>query len=409
MVVGLDIGTSFIRVAIGAENDDGVFEIAGIARQKSAGLRNGVIVNIEDAMNAIRETVAVAEQNAGMEVSSCFTAIGGTQIESFNQRGTVAVTPPGKALRAITHQNIEQVIANANAIFIPLDREMLHVIAQNYIVDGVGGIRQPLNMQAARLEAEVHIITASRTTIQYVRSCVTRLGYALDGVMLKTLAAAQAVMHEDEMEVGSILIDLGAGTTDVLVFLHGAPICSFSIPVGGNLVTNDISIVKGIPTSVAEKLKVESGCCWMPSVSEDREVIIGGVGGRAPEQTTQSALCEIIQPRVEEIFKMVARIVAQKINYTQLSGNIILTGGGAEMAGIVELAEDLFGQDMVRLGTPEHLGGTDDYRRPEYATLIGLIMAQKDAARGKGSAKNKKIQSPEKGENFFKRLIHSFF
>lgn len=412
MIVGLDVGTSFIRVAIGVENEYDKIEIVGTAQRKSAGLRNGVIVNIEDAMTAIKETIELAEQNAGVEVSSCVTGIGGTQIESYNQRGGVAVTPPGKQLREVNLQNIEQAIENANAILVPLDREMLHVIPQNYIVDGTGGIKDPLNMQAAKLEAEVHIITASKTTIQNVRTCINRAGYSLDGVMLKTLAAAHAVVHEDEMEVGSILIDMGAGTTDVLVLLHGAPVCSFSIPVGGNLVTNDISIVKGIPTVAAEKLKVESGCCWMPDASEDRQVIITGVGGRPPEETTQSALCEIIQPRVEEIFRLVAAAVAQRTNLSLLSGNIILTGGGAQMEGIIELATEVFGIDNVRIGKPEKLGGSENYRVPEYATLVGLVLMGSKSMRSKPSAKTKKnngVSSSGDSKNFLKKIIDSFF
>lgn len=416
MVVGLDIGTSFIRVAVGVENEYGNVEILGTAKKKSSGLRNGVVVNIEDAMTAIKETIEQAELDAGVEIDSCVTGIGGTQIESSNQRGGVVITPPEKQqqgrMNEVNEINIEQAIENANAIFVPLDREMLHVIPQNYIVDGTGGIKKPLHMQAVRLEAEVHIVTASKTTVQNVRTCINRAGYSLDGVMLKTLAAAHAVVHEDEMEVGSILIDMGAGTTDVLVLLHGAPVCSFSIPVGGNLVTNDISIVKGIPTSVAEKLKVESGCCWMPDVGEDREVIISGVGGRQPEETTQSALCEIIQPRVEEIFRMVAAAVAQRTNLSLLSGNIILTGGGAQMEGVIELATAVFGTDSVRVGIPEKLGGSETYRTPEFATLVGLVVLGHKTMNENVATRSKRgtnIVSGGEKKNFFKKIIDSFF
>lgn len=415
MVVGLDIGTSYIRVAIGAENEEGKLEIVGTSKRKSVGLRNGVIVNIEDAQNAIKEAIELAEEDAGFEVSSCFIGIGGTQVESYNRRGGAAVTKTGTQLHEVTQQHKESAIESANAVRVTMDRELLHVIPQNYIVDGIGGIKDPLHMQASKLDVEVHIVTASKTTIQNVRACINRAGYALDGVMLKTLAASQAVVHEDEKEVGSILIDMGAGTTDVLVLLHDAPICSFSIPVGGNLVTNDISVVKGIPTAVAEKLKVEHGCCWFPSEEDDREVIISGLGGRPPEETTQSALCEIIQPRVEEIFKIVAASVAQRTNLSLLSGNIILTGGGAQMQGIVELATAVFGIDSIRIGIPEKLGGKENYRTPEYATLIGLVLAGNDMsnASAKASYKNKKSSNMSGGSepksNFIKKFIDSFF
>jgi len=390
MIVGLDIGTSVIRVAIGDLKEDGSIEIAGVASRKSAGLRNGVIVNIEDAVTAIKETIETAEQNAGTEVLSCATGIGGTQIEGMNQKGSTPVTPPGKQPREITRQDIQRAIDNAKAVLIPMDRELLHVVAQNFTVDGVTGIKDPVNMMCARLEADVHIITASRTTIQNVRTCVNRAGYSLDGVMLKTLAATQAVVHEDEMELGSILIDMGAGTTDVLVLLGGAPVCTVSIPVGGNLVTNDIAIVKGIPVSAAEKIKVESGCCWLPGIGTDQEVIIPGVGGRAPELTTQTELCRIIEPRVEEIFTMVRSAVIHNSNITQLSGNIILTGGGAQMEGAVELAQNVFGTSSVRVGVPEKLSGPEsDYRKPEYATAIGLVLGNKNTVPEKNSHKNK--------------------
>jgi cell division protein FtsA len=413
MVVGLDIGTSFIRVAIGEYKDGGGIEITGIAGRKSAGLRNGVIVNIEDAVNAIKETIETAEQNAGTEVYSCATGIGGTQIEGMNQKGSTPVTPPGKLPREITRQDIQRAIDNAKAVLIPMDRELLHVVAQNFTVDGVTGIKDPVNMMCARLEADVHIITASKTTIQNVRTCVNRAGYSLNGVMLKTLAATQAVVHEDEMELGSILIDMGAGTTDVLVLLGGAPVCTVSIPVGGNLVSNDIAIVKGIPVSAAEKIKIESGCCWLPGIGNDQEVIIPGVGGRAPELTTQTELCQIIEPRVEEIFTMVRSAVIHNSNITQLSGNIILTGGGAQMEGVVELAQNVFGTTSVRIGIPEKLGGPEnEYRRPEYATVIGLVLESKDTVQERNSHKNKKLFSSDesgKKESFLTKLKKSFF
>jgi cell division protein FtsA len=413
MIVGLDIGTSFIRVAIGEVKESGGIEIAGIASRKSAGLRNGVIVNIEDAMTAIKETIEAAEQNAGTEVVSCATGIGGIQIEGMNQKGSTPVTPPGKSPREITRQDIQRAIDNAKAVLIPMDRELLHVVAQNFTVDGVTGIKDPVNMMCARLEADVHIITASKTTIQNVRTCVNRAGYNLDGVMLKTLAATQAVVHEDEMELGSILIDMGAGTTDVLVLLNGAPVCTVSIPVGGNLVSNDIAIVKGIPVSAAEKIKIESGWCWLPGIESDQEVIIPGVGGRDPELTTQTELCQIIEPRVEEIFTMVRSAVIHNSNITQLSGNIILTGGGAQMEGVVELAQHVFGTTSVRIGIPEKLGGPEaEYRKQEYATAIGLVLANKNAVQEKSSHKNKKLFSSDesqKKESFFMKLRKSFF
>ncbi len=413
MIVGLDIGTNHIRVAIGELNDSGGIEIAGTASRKSAGLRNGVIVNIEDAARAIKEAVESAEQTAGAEVTKCAIGIGGTQIEGLNQRGITPVTEPGRPPREVTRGDIERAIDNARAVFIPQDRELLHVVAQTFTVDGLKNIKDPTNMMCARLEADVHVITASKTTIQNIKRCVSRAGYEASGIMLKTLAATQAVVHDDEMDLGSILIDMGAGTTDVLVLLGGAPVCTVSIPVGGNLVTNDIAIVKGIPVSAAEKIKIESGCCFIDNIEIDREVIIPGVGGRDPELTTQTELCTIIQPRVEEIFSMVRSAVISNSNIRRLSRNIILTGGGAQMEGVVECAQAVFGTSAVRIGTPEKLGGAEsEYRRPEFATVIGLVIANKNAVQEKNSRKNKKLFSSEesgKKENLLTRLKKSFF
>ena len=410
MIVGLDIGTNHIRVAIGELNDSGGIEIAGTASRKSAGLRNGVIVNIEDAAAAIREAVESAEQNAGAEVTKCAIGIGGTQIEGLNQRGITPVTEPGRPPREVTRGDIERAIDNARAVFIPQDRELLHVVAQTFTVDGLKNIKDPTNMMCARLEADVHVITASKTTIQNIKRCVSRAGYESSGIMLKTLAATQAVVHDDEMDLGSILIDMGAGTTDVLVLLGGAPVCTVSIPVGGNLVTNDIAIVKGIPVSAAEKIKIESGCCFIDNIEIDREVIIPGVGGRDPELTTQTELCGIIQPRVEEIFSMVRSAVISNSNIRRLSGNIILTGGGAQMEGVVECAQAVFGTSAVRIGTPEKLGGAEaEYRRPEFATVIGLVIANKNAVQEKNGRKNKKPFSSEESGKKENLLTKSFF
>ena len=342
-VVGLDIGTSMIRVAIGEiDPDTGNIRIAGTASRKSAGLRNGVIVNIEDAKNAIKETIDAAEQNAGTTVDSVITAIGGSQIESQNSRGTVPVSSTNKSTKEISRADVERVIECATAIKVPDDREKLHVIPQNYIVDGIGGITDPIHRMGTRLEAEVHIVTAAKTIIQNIRSCISRSDYILDGVMLKTLAQTQSVCHQDEMELGSILIDMGAGTTDVLFLLKGAPIATFSIPVGGNLVTNDISVVAGISTAAAEEIKIKSGCCWIDSITKetDFDVILPGVGGRAPEIMKKSQLTQIIQARVEQIFALVKVAIKKNVGNSvpEISGNIILTGGGAMMEGVTSIS-----------------------------------------------------------------------
>ena len=408
-----------IRVAIGElDPDTGNIRIAGTASRKSAGLRNGVIVNIEDAKNAIKETIDAAEQNAGTTVESVITAIGGSQIESQNSRGTVPVSSANKSTKEISRADVERVIECATAIKVPDDREKLHVIPQNYIVDGIGGITDPIHRMGTRLEAEVHIVTAAKTIIQNIRSCISRSDYILDGVMLKTLAQTQSLCHQDEMELGSILIDLGAGTTDVLLIVKGAPIGTFSIPVGGNLVTNDISVVAGISTASAEEIKIQNGCCWIEGITQenDFDVVLPGVGGRAPEVMKRSQLTQIIQARVEQIFTLVKATLKKNIgdSIKELSGNIILTGGGAMMDGIIDLAQNVFHTSSVRLGVPESLGGIEeDYRRPDFATVIGLVLANKSLASGKDRSRRSKAhpvrKEKQKGESVLKKIFKSLF
>ncbi len=414
-IVGLDIGTSVIRVAIGEVDEDGNLRVIATSSKPSAGLRNGVIVNIEDAKDAIKDAVEAAEQEGGVIVSSVIASVGGAQIESENSRGVTPIRTNGKNnIRAVTPEDVTKVIETATAINYPADREKIHVIPQDYLVDGIGHISDPVNRLGFKLEAEVHIVTASKTTIQNIRSCVSRAGYELNGVMLKTLAEVQAVCHEDEMELGSIIIDLGAGTTDVIVLLKGAPISTASVPVGGNIVTNDIAMVTEIPVAAAEKIKIESGCCWLPGVEVDEDVILPGVGGRAPEVIGKEYLCRIIQARMEKTFTMVKAAIIKNTNDSikQLAGNIILTGAGANMEGIVELAQSVFKTSSVRIGVPESLGGIEEkYRNPEFATAIGLIVANKGIVEKRDSRRKSKrntTKSKDK-ESVLKKLRKMFF
>lgn len=413
MVVGLDIGTSCIRVVIGENDENGELKIAGTASEKSVGLRNGNIVNIEAASGAIRRAIENAEQNAGMEIHSCYAAIGGEQIEGLNASGKVAVSSKGKYQREIAESDIERVRESATAVQLSLDREMLHVITQDYIVDHVSGIKDPMHRLGVCLEAAVHIITASGTTIQNVNACITRAGLSVERIMLKTVAVTKAVATVDEEELGSIIIDLGAGSTDILVLLNGAPICTASIPIGGNVVTSDIAIVKGISIAEAERIKVEAGVCWDGSVQNGRKVIIGGVGGgRPPEEIDQRELCDIIAPRMEEIFSMVWRKIIEKTSVTQLSGNIILTGGGANMAGAIECAQHVFGTSAVRIGKPGQLGGiVEDYDGPEWATAVGLVLAFKNEAEkaAQGRLRRRSPAAKSGGDNAIKKFFRSLF
>ncbi len=414
IIVGLDIGTTYIRAVIGelSQDEDKNIEIIGVAKKPSQGLRNGVIVNIDAAASVIREVIEEAELSAGIEVTQVYTAIGGSQVEGLNSSGLVGVDQSGHN-RSLEIDSVvkHRVIKAAQAIRYSEDKRELHILPQDYIIDGTPGYKDPLGISGVRLEVKTLLIIASVTALKNIEQCVTRAEYFLDGVMLKTLAASYATVHQEEMEQGSILIDLGGGTTDVMVLSGGAPVFTASIPAGGNLVTNDIAIVKKISNATAERLKIDYGCCWITGNEMNEEVIIPGLGGRAPEQTTRFDLCQIIQPRMEEIFTMVRKEIVHKSNIKELGGNIVLTGGGALMPGIVELAQSVWRTENVRIGEVSDLGGADQsYRSPDFATVVGLVLANKDeVASGGRHHKSKEPKNSSSKESWWKRFTKSFF
>ncbi|WP_428771147.1 cell division protein FtsA [Treponema sp. HNW] len=374
VITAIDIGTSNVRALMGEYSDEGSLSIIGVGSAPSTGLRAGLIVNIEATMQSIKEAVEAAEVAAGCEALSCITAVGGSQIESFISKGLVAVGGKG-AVREVNENDIERVLEASRAVNIPLDRHILHVVPRFYIVDGVSGIKNPLNRLGVRLESEVCIITSSGTSTQNMLRCVSRAGYTVEDVMLKTLAAAQAVVTEEEKEVGSILIDLGGGTTDVLVLADGSSLCTVSVPVGGSLVSNDIALVRGVSFETAEKLKISSGCCWEDSVSDDEEVVIPGIGGNPPQAISRREICSIIRPRIEEIFSMVRDRLPADVKRRHLNGSVILAGGGSLLPGIVELTAQEFKTENVRIARPGNYGGpVEIYRSPEFTTAAGLLI-----------------------------------
>lgn len=370
-LVGLDIGTANVRAVIAERGDDGRLAITGVGRAASTGLRRGVVVNIEATLKAVSQAVEAAELMSGREVQSCQVGIAGAHIEAINSRGVVAVTGRG---REITEDDVSRVIEAAKAVVIPMDREILHVIPQMYIVDDQKGIKNPLDMIGVRLEAEVHIITGSVTCAQNLVNCVNRAGFKVDALVLQSLAASHASVTEDERELGCILVDMGAGTTDVFVFMEGSPYYTNVIPVGGSQVTGDLSIVLSLPADAAEKVKLEAGCCFSPLVEDGESVVIAGVGGRAPRSLPRRELCAIMQPRMEELFTMVRQRVEDMGYLPHIGGGVILTGGGAMTPGAAELAQQVF-RLPVRIGFPIGMGGlTGEFKSPEWATACGLVL-----------------------------------
>jgi cell division protein FtsA len=313
---------------------------------------------------------------SGREVHDCWTGIGGNHINGINSRGVVAVTEK-KREREIGPQDIDRVIEAARAVVIPMDRQILEVIPQSYTVDDQKGIRNPMDMIGVRLEAEVHIITCTVTGAQNLIKCVNRASFRVNDLILQTLAAGRAVLTPDEKDLGVVLVDLGGGTTDVLVYTDGSPYSTFTIPAGGTQVTGDISIIKNVSQEAAEKIKIEAGCCWEALLEDDEEIIVPGVGGRPPLLIPRSQILTIVKPRMEEIFRMVKEKL-DKLNLSRpFGGGVVLTGGGAQLSGAVELANSIL-KLPARLGSPipvPELGGlVEEYRSPAYATVIGLLL-----------------------------------
>jgi cell division protein FtsA len=338
-------------------------------------MRRGVVVNIEATLHSIAEAIDAAELMSGREVKHCWTSIGGASIECKISRGVVAVNGKNREQREISEADVERVIDAARAVNFPMDREILEVIPQSFIVDSQSGIRNPLDMIGVRLESEVNIITCSMTSAQNLVKCVNRAGFMVDGLILQTLAAGSAALTEEEKDSGVILIDLGGGTTDVIVYTAGAPNLAFSVPAGGHLVTSDISIVKNVSIDVAEKIKVEAGCCWAPLMDGlDEEIIVPGMGGRAPFPIARSEILQIIEPRMKETFALVREKLIEHLNTRSFSGGIVLTGGGANLLGAADLAAHIFNMP-VRIGAPLSSGLLiDDYKKSEYAVAVGLVI-----------------------------------
>ena len=371
VLVGLDIGTTKVCAVIGEYNDQGNVEIIGIGTSPSHGMRRGVVINIESTLKSVAEAIERAEIMSGREVSQVVTGIGGNHIEGINSRGVVAVS--GRD-REISGEDITRVIDAAKAIVIPMDREVLHVIPQEFIVDEQGGIRDPLDMIGIRLEAEVHIIIGSVSSAENLLKCVNRAGFRVGEIVLESLAASEAVLSGDEKDLGVLLIDLGGGTTNVLVHVDGAPYHTEVVSVGGQQVTSDLSIMLKTPIDSAERIKKDAGCCFLPLVESDEEVVVPGVGGWPAASSPRKEMCRIIQPRMAEIFGMIREQLDKKQLVSHLGGGVVLTGGGALLPGAAELAQELF-EVPARVGYPKQLGGlTKEYQSPEYASAVGLVM-----------------------------------
>lgn len=368
IIVGLDIGTTKIAAIAGEVTDDGV-DIIGIGTAPSKGLRRGVVVNIDATVSSIKAAIDEAENMAGCQISTVFAAISGAHVRGLNSHGIVAVKD-----KEVRDADVARVIEAAKAVAIPMDREVLHVLPQQYVIDDQDGIRDPLGMAGVRLEAKVHIVTTAVTSAQNVVKCANRCGLQVADIVLEPLAAAQAVLEDDERELGVALIDIGGGTCDIAIYADGAIVHTAVLPLGGGHVTNDIATVLRTPLDSAEKIKRKYGCATRSLIAEDDTMEVPSVGGRGPRVLPRVNLVEIIEPRIEEIFEHVKRELMRSGWADGLAAGVVLTGGATCLEGTCEVAEQVLGLP-TRRAYPTKVGGlVDVVKSPAYATGVGLVV-----------------------------------
>jgi len=399
-IVGFDIGTRKVVAVIGEVTEERKVEIIGIGTADSRGLRKGVVVDLDATTTAIKKAQEEAELMAGVEIDSAFFGISGSHIKSFNSRGVVAVS--GKN-RVITREDVKRVIDQSKAIPIPPDRDIIHIIPQEFIVDDQDGIKDPAGMSGIKLEVNVHIITAALTSLQNLKSCVGRAGIGVEEVVLNQIATAHSVLTQDERELGVGLIDIGAGTTEVAIYERGSLWYTSTIPIGGDNFTNDIAVGLRTPIPEAERIKKKFGCIAGPPVEDQETIEVPSVGkGRKPRILSRQLLADIIQPRAEEIFRLVDSDIKRMGYDKSLNSGIVLTGGTALLEGLEEVAEEIF--DLpVRRGDPGGVGGLiDRVSTPDFSTSVGLILYGFHIWQNRGLARDRKKGGWAKFKEWFK-------
>lgn len=368
LVVGLDIGTTKVCAIVGEVTHDGI-DIIGIGSHPSKGLRKGVVVNIEATVESIKKAIEEAELMAGCDITSVYAGIAGGHIKGINSHGIVAVKN-----KEVSENDISRVIDAAQAVAIPMDREVIHVIPQEFIVDDQDGIKEPLGMSGVRLEAKVHIISAAVTSAQNIVKCANRCGLNVNDIVLEPLASAEAVLSSDEKELGVVMVDIGGGTTDIVVFSEGSIVYTSVLTLGGNHITNDIAVGLRTPVGEAEKIKQKYGCALASLIQKNETIEVPSVGGRKPRVLSRQILSEIIEPRVEEIFSLVRQEMVKSGFEEMIASGVVLTGGATLLSGMPELAEQVF-DFPVRRGIPKGMGGlVDVVKSPMYSTGVGLVM-----------------------------------
>lgn len=400
ITVGIDIGTTKICCLVGAPSpQDGSLNILGVGIAESEGLNRGVVVNIDKTVKAIRSVVEQAQQQAGIKITEAVVGIAGDHIEAFQTRGIVGLSNQN---HEINRNDVERLLEDTKKVAIPSERKIIHVIPQDYIIDGQDGIIDPVGMSGVRMEANVHVVTGLVTAIQNIYRCVERCGVKVNDVVLEPIASSTAILSEEEKEVGVALIDIGGGTTDVAIFEENIIRYTSVFGIAGRQVTDDVRKGLGVIVAQAERLKREFGHTYLPSIMKDEVIMIPGIGGRAPMEINKSYLCQIIQPRMEEIFEFAAAEIRKSGFENKLGAGIVLTGGTTLLRGTEDLAREIF-QMPVKIGMPSQLnlsGLATEIQSPVFSTSVGLSQYGLQDNYGKGSTSDVRLKDlqPEKEE-----------
>jgi cell division protein FtsA len=378
LIVGLDIGTSKVVALVGEITADGSIEVVGLGSHPSRGLKKGVVVNIESTVQSIQRAVEEAELMAGCEIHAVYAGIAGSHVRSLNSHGVVAIRD-----REVTEADVAHVIDAAKAVAIPADQKILHVLPQEFIIDGQEGIRDPIGMSGVRLEAKVHIVTGADSAAQNIVKCVQRCGLTVEDVVLEQLASSHAVLTDDEKELGVCIVDIGGGTTDIAVFSNGAIRHTAVIPIAGDQVTNDIAVSMRTPTHYAEDIKVRYACALSQLANPDESIEVPSVGDRPARRLARQTLAEVVEPRYEELFGLIRDELRRSGFEEIIAAGIVLTGGSAKMEGAIDLAEEVFHMP-VRLGLPTQQvkGLSEVVQNPIYSTGVGLLLHARENMQG---------------------------
>ena len=404
MIVGLDIGTSKVVAIVGAITPEGQLEIVGIGSHRSNGLKKGVVVNIESTVLSIQRAIEEAELMAGCQIHSVYAGIAGSHIRSLNSHGIVAIRD-----REVFSQDLERVIDAAQAVAIPADQKILHILPQEFLIDDQDGVKEPLGMSGVRLEAKVHLVTCAVNAAQNIEKCIRRCGLEVEDIILEQLASSYSVLTDDEKELGVCVVDIGGGTTDIAIFKDGAIRHTGVIPIAGDQVTNDIAMALRTPTPNAEEIKIKYACALAKLTSPDETIKVPSVGDRQPRDLSRQALAEVVEPRYDELFTLIQAELRRSGYEDLIAAGIVLTGGTSKMEGVIELAEEIFHMP-VRLGAPQNIRGLSDIvNNPIYSTGVGLLIYAMKQQQGSSRASTTTKESQGSIFSKIKKIFQSNF